>query len=307
MKNGGRWGARLRAPVGRALRALGVTIPRSLTGSALLGLGMLVVYIRMLTAWPGQGLVGWDLEALVTHGALWPPSVTEGQWWRLGTMAFVHIGVVHVVFNGAALSQAGPLAEEIYGSGRMVLAFMLTAIAAAAASAWLQPLTPTAGASGGLMGLIGMLAGWGHRDGTTIGRGVRDRMAKWAAYTMIFGLAIEANHVAHAAGFGAGAALGLATDRRWVERTRGSAGSSLLGGLAAVAAVACTWLALVPPRAARELGASLGPTALATAEIDRAYVAEVDRACAELGAGRDASAVAISAPPRATIPRSRTS
>lgn len=145
------------------------------------------------------------------------------------------------------------------------------------------------------MGLVGLLAGWGHRDGTTIGRGVRDRMVKWGAYTMLFGLALGANHVAHAAGFVAGGALGLATDTRWVERTRDSTASSLFGGLAGLAALACTLLALAPPQASRALGASLGQGAgeIALAETDRAYVAEVDRGCAELAAGREAFALAI--------------
>jgi hypothetical protein len=203
--------------------------------------------------------------------------------------------VLHIVFNAAALSQAGTLTEEIFGRGRMVFAFMLTAVVAAAASAWVQPLTPTAGASGGLMGLVGLLAGWGHRDRTSIGRGVRDQMLKWGAYTMLFGLVIGANHVAHAAGFAAGALIGLASDTRWVERTRTSVGAGVLGVVGALAAAACFVLALLPPAAARELGASVGqePARISLAENDAAFAEQVDRGCAALAEGRGREALAI--------------
>src|SRR6185295_9802622 len=75
------------------------------------------------------------------------------------------------------------------------------------------------GASGALMGLIGLAAGWGHREGTSMGRIIRDQMVKWGIYTIVFGFFIHADNVAHAAGFISGALLGLVSRPRW-ERPR---------------------------------------------------------------------------------------
>ncbi len=44
-------------------------------------------------------------------------------------------------------------------------------------------------------------------------------MLQWALYTMVFGFAIGANNMAHAAGFVSGAALGLVVQPRYRRRT----------------------------------------------------------------------------------------
>lgn len=233
---------------GRIMRTLGLTMPSFLSVSAALGLAMVFIYFRMMTLYPGQGLAGWDSDALIAHGGLWPPAVDEGQWWRLGTACFVHIGVWHIFFNLTGLLQVGPLVEEVYGRGKMAFIFLLTGLVSFACSAIVMPFTPTAGASGALMGIIGTAASWGHTDKTTRGREVRNVMVKWAVYTMIFGFALRANNVAHAAGFAFGWILGQLVTPLPLDEKRGRVtfSSVALGTIGGLGAVLFTLLALKP-------------------------------------------------------------
>lgn len=248
-------GEKLASAPARFLKSLGLSMPAFLSVSSLLWLAFIAIYFRMMVEWKGQGLMSWDTETLIAHGALWPPAFWEGQYWRVGTANFLHIGWLHVFFNTAGLSQVGPAIEDVYGRGRMVFFFILTGILAMLASAIFNPGALTAGASGALMGLIGVAAGWGHRSKTTHGRNVRDQMIKWGVYTMLFGLVMNANHVAHAAGFIAGAIIGYAYPTHTLEKTKGSAVSIGLGILGGLTCGVLALLALVPPGASRELAA----------------------------------------------------
>ncbi len=249
-------GDKLASPGGRFLRSLGLSVPTFVSVSSLLGLAIIVIYFRMMTEWKGQGLMGWDMEALLAHGGLYPPLVFEnGEWWRIGTANFLHIGVWHVFFNIAGLSQVGPSIEDVFGRARMVFFFLLTGILAMGASAIIQPMTPTAGASGALMGLIGVAAGWGHRRKTSHGKAIRDQMIKWGVYTMLFGLVVGANHVAHLAGFIAGAVIGAAFPPDTLEKTKGSPASIVMGIVGGVGCGVLVLLTLVPPASSRELPA----------------------------------------------------
>ncbi|MBL9026441.1 MAG: rhomboid family intramembrane serine protease [Myxococcales bacterium] len=295
-------GEKLASPTARVLRKLGLSVPSFLSVSSLLGISFIVIYFRMMTEWRGQGLMGWETEALLAHGGLWPPAVFEqGQWWRLGTANFLHIGVWHVFFNMTALSQVGPSMEDVFGRARMIFFFALTGVLAMGASAYFQPTTPTAGASGALMGLIGVAAGWGHRRKTSQGKRVRDQMIMWAIYTMLFGLVVRANHVAHAAGFVAGGVLGLAFSPLTLEKTKGSAASMIMGVVGSITCGVLVVLALVPPAASREVAAQfrktppgLEPTAHEQLERYRAESREqLTNACELVAQGKEDEALPL--------------
>ena len=170
----------------------------------------------------------------------------EGEWWRLSTYIFLHAGLVHILFNLIALQQIGPQIEQVFGRGRMLFFFMLTGIAAGAGSELLGLRGVGIGASGALMGLIGLAAGWGQRDGTAMGKAVRNQMAMWGFYTMIFGYMIGADNAAHGSGFVSGALLGLLCKAQW-ERAGNRGWDILFGLVGAAAAMGTVALVLFPP------------------------------------------------------------
>ncbi len=288
-------GQKLASPAGRFLKSVGLSFPTFLSVSSLLGMAFIVVYFRMLVEWPGQGFMGWEPEALLTHGGLWPPAFFHGQWWRIGTANFVHIGVWHVFFNMTALTQIGPAIEDVFGRGRMVFFFFASGVIAMFASAVLQPHTPTAGASGAVMGLIGVAAGWGQRSKTSHGRAVRDQMLKWAVYTTLFGLLLNANHVAHGAGFLVGGIAGYAFPTQTLKKTQGSVASMVMGIVGGLGCAVLVLLTLVPPASAREEAERHRRPKhfeLGEGRSERAFRAGATKACRLLEEGDPEAAVA---------------
>jgi rhomboid protease GluP len=214
----------------------------------LLVLSFFVVYARMLVAAKGQGILGWDSPTLIRFGAYYRPALADGQFWRYGTAAFLHIGLWHLGFNAYALTQIGPMLEPVFGRGRVLFAFVFTAIVANMVCEVAQLEAVSAGASGGLMGLIGLAAAWGQRDGTSIGRNIRDTMLRWAVYTVIFGFFIHANNIAHVAGLVAGAAFGALFRPATLKATARGPVARGLGAIGLLLTLACVALCLVPPK-----------------------------------------------------------
>jgi rhomboid protease GluP len=200
-------GSRLDSRPVQLLRRVGVITPQFVSMNTVLCVLILVVYGAVVRDDPTGNFFSLSVEALYRHGGHLPAAVNAGQWWRLGSAIFLHAGLWHLGFNVIALAQVGPQIEELFGKIRLIIFFVLTGVFANIVSNfWIQGVG--IGASGALMGLIGVAAGWGHRDGTSVGLRARNSMLQWALYTLVFGWFIGANNVAHAAGFVSGATLG---------------------------------------------------------------------------------------------------
>jgi len=149
-----------------------------------------------------------DVEILYALGLQSTWAITErGEWWRLVTSIFTHLGLLHLAFNGIALYYVGFAMEEVFGAARTLLIFFGAGLGGSLAS--LLFAIDGAGASGALFGFIGALAWFGYRRGGVTGREIKRKMLFWAAYGMIFGFLVRANNVAHGAGFLAGGLMAM--------------------------------------------------------------------------------------------------
>lgn len=101
-----------------------------------------------------------DPGLLQRLGAVWAPDLVRGEWWRLLSSAFVHIGVLHLVINMYALASIGSLTESIWGRRKFLLLYAAAAVGGSCLAMAVQPLTLTAGASGAIWGLMTSLAAW---------------------------------------------------------------------------------------------------------------------------------------------------
>jgi len=175
--------------------------------------------------------IGFVAEALVGHdsavessvalfrlGALYLPAVKTGDWWRLGSYAFLHIGWAHIAMNAWALWILAPQLEATYGSNQTMGLFASTAIAGGAASffwAIVRGGTPplAAGASGGLFGLFGATVALAWRLRYRIPPEARKSVFRRILGTLAINVAIAAffpvDSAAHLGGLLAGVALGL--------------------------------------------------------------------------------------------------
>lgn len=89
----------------------------------------------------------------------WPYGVTLfGEWWRIGTAAFLHIGPVHLVMNMLALLVFGSELERQLGRWRFLSLYLLSALGGAVAiQLFGDPRAAVAGASTAIYGLLGGL------------------------------------------------------------------------------------------------------------------------------------------------------
>lgn len=95
---------------------------------------------------------------LVHWGANYGVYVLEGgQWWRLLTAAFVHIGLLHLATNMWCLWNLGLLGEPLLGPAGVVAVYVLTGVAGNLLSTAVHPQIVGAGASGAVFGLAGVL------------------------------------------------------------------------------------------------------------------------------------------------------
>ncbi|WP_201625445.1 rhomboid family intramembrane serine protease [Psychrobacter immobilis] len=101
-------------------------------------------------------------EELLKWGANALPYTMDSEPWRLASSAFLHIGLMHLLFNGFAMYFFGQIAEPMFGSAKFLALFLLAAIGGNLLNnhiTWQGILDGTgqpgisAGASGGIMGI----------------------------------------------------------------------------------------------------------------------------------------------------------
>ncbi len=95
-----------------------------------------------------------QLDLLLKFGALYAPSVREGQWWRLVSYAFAHGSLIHLAFNMFAATALGVPLERRIGSVRFAQLTLVTCLGSAALITLFPRghVAPTVGASGVIFG-----------------------------------------------------------------------------------------------------------------------------------------------------------
>jgi len=95
---------------------------------------------------------------------LYGPWVAGGEWYRLVTSGFVHLGLLHLAMNMWVLWILGQLLEPPLGRLRFVSLYFASLLAGAAGVLILDPNALTVGASGAIFGLLGAaVIGLRHR------------------------------------------------------------------------------------------------------------------------------------------------
>lgn len=123
-----------------------------------LGINILVFVAMLLSGFnPDKG----SPEALLKWGADYGPlTVTRGEWWRVLTCCFVHLGFVHLGFNMVVLYQIGPFMERLLGNIGFLIVYLVAGVAGAVCGLAVHPYIISAGASGAIFGLYGALIGF---------------------------------------------------------------------------------------------------------------------------------------------------
>lgn len=109
-------------------------------------------------------------ETLLQMGASERGLIWSGEYWRFVTPMFLHIGWVHLLWNTWGMFGWCATVERVVGTWRFVGAYLVSGVAATAASVNLQDV-PAAGASGAGFAMIGMILSF-----------LRVRMGSWDAF-----------------------------------------------------------------------------------------------------------------------------
>jgi membrane associated rhomboid family serine protease len=106
-------------------------------------------------------LQGGDDRILRLTGALIGPLLAEhNEWWRLLTCCFVHIGFIHLAVNMYSLYVVGPVLEQLWGSWRFLILYLVAGLVGSCAMVITNPEVYGAGASGALWGIMASMATW---------------------------------------------------------------------------------------------------------------------------------------------------
>jgi rhomboid protease GluP len=174
--------------------------------------------------------------------------VLDGQWYRLLTATFVHIGIVHIATNMWCLWNLGLLGEPLLGPWGLVAVYVLTGVSGNMLSiawdiAWALtrhvPLQMTvgAGASGAVFGIAGILIVLLSNRRLPIPweelKRLRTSVIRFAGINLVIGGAtifsgfLRIDNSAHIGGFLGGLALGppllsrmTAGRRRYLKRQK---------------------------------------------------------------------------------------
>ncbi len=148
---------------------------------------------------------------LIDFGANFAPLVAQGQFWRLFTANFIHIGIVHLLFNMYALLQLGTQVESVYGRQRFIAIYLLSGVSGAVFS-YMFTRGLSAGASTSIFGLFGALVVYFYKHRELFGRVGQQQLVNLGVILLInviYGLSPGASvdNWGHAGGFIGGAIL----------------------------------------------------------------------------------------------------
>lgn len=134
-----------------------------------------------------------DMRVLALFGAKINQLIAvEGQVWRLFTAMFLHIGVLHLLFNLYALNALGTLVEGYFGHQRYIVIYLLGGLFGSLASYAFSPY-PSAGASGAIFGLAGAITIYFLRYRENFGargRAILYNMLVVIGINLVFGLSM---------------------------------------------------------------------------------------------------------------------
>ncbi len=170
------------------------------------------ILIFILMAISGVNIMEPDNESLLNWGANFKPMTLEGEWWRLLTNCFLHIGIFHLIMNMYALLYIGVLLEPHLGKSRFISAYLLTGIAASIASLWWNDFIISAGASGAIFGMYGVFLAMLTTNliEKTARKTLLASIAVFVGYNLIYGLKGGIDNAAHIGGLLGGVVVGYA-------------------------------------------------------------------------------------------------
>jgi rhomboid protease GluP len=179
----------------------------------------------------GLSVVSPSIKSLFMFGASGSvPVFNFGRWWTVLSAAWLHGGVLHILFNMYWVRNLAPNTAHLYGAGRAVIIYTVSGVTGFLASSvagafffflpdFLRP-DFTVGASAPVFGLLGALLYYGRRGSSHVGREAKSL----AIILLIFGFVMPGvDNWAHLGGLGGGYLVA-----KWLDPLKPERGDHLL-------------------------------------------------------------------------------
>lgn len=166
----------------------------------------LAVFIAMYLLGNGSN----DKYTLIKFGASVPSLIKAGEYWRLIASSFIHIGVVHFLFNNYALYVIGAQLESFYGKTKYIIIYLFSAITSGLLSLMFVNVI-SAGASGAIFGLLGALLYFGYHYRIYLGTVIKSQIIPLILFNLLLGFTLTGiNNAAHIGGLIGGILISVA-------------------------------------------------------------------------------------------------
>ncbi len=169
-----------------------------------------LLLIVNLLVWLGLEASGGStsIPNLLRWGAKFGPDIADGEYWRLFTPMFLHIGFPHLLTNSIGLIIFGRLVERYFGSINFLLIYLLAGIFGNIASYAALNNGVGAGASGAVFGIIGAYGAFLLRNRSIAGSMAQSTLGGLAiivGLNLLFGFSVSGRDtLAHSGGLAGG-------------------------------------------------------------------------------------------------------
>jgi len=155
-----------------------------------------IVFILMYILGKGSQ----DAFTLIKFGAFQKDLILGGEYYRLITSVFLHIGIFHLLFNCYALYVIGRQLESFLGKIKFLIIYLVSALCGSLMS-MIFPISISAGASGAIFGLLGSLLYFGYNYRVYLGTVLKSQIIPLILINLIFGFMVSGiNNAAHIGG-----------------------------------------------------------------------------------------------------------
>ena len=130
-----------------------------------------------------------DVQTLLNFGALCKPYVLNGDFFRLITTAFLHIGVIHLIINSYSLYVIGSQLESFLGKAKYIFVYLVSALCGSLMSiTFSNDTSVSVGASGAIFGLLGSLLYFGYNYRVFLGNVLKSQIIPLIVLNLAFGV-----------------------------------------------------------------------------------------------------------------------
>lgn len=130
-----------------------------------------------------------DSSVLLKFGANVGVLVKNGDIYRLLTSIFIHIGILHLLFNMYSLYVIGPQVESYYGKIKYIGIYLISGICGNILSIGFHDNVISAGASGALFGLLGAILYFGYLHRAYLGQTIKSQVIPVIIINLAIGFA----------------------------------------------------------------------------------------------------------------------